>query len=249
MDSRDLAHLIALYDGEIAWTDTFLARIRERLEQAGILDDTLIVVTSDHGTEFFEHGWKGHRTTLYDEVLHVPLVVRYPARVPAGVRVAAQSRSVDVAPTILDLCSVAPFADVSGTTLAAFFRDAAIRSGPGARAISELDSVGRSLLSVRGTDWKVIGDRLRATTRTYDLRADPGEQSPIPDPDSPLVQTSLQALDEVGTELLRVAGIHAGESSGSKPPAEIEAQLRDLGYTGEDPGAATRGGAARTGPR
>ncbi|MEW6270824.1 MAG: sulfatase [Thermodesulfobacteriota bacterium] len=108
MDPRDLQHLVALYDGEIRWTDENLGRVIDRLRELGVLDDTIVVVTSDHGDEFFEHGLKGHSKTLYDEVLHVPLVVRYPRRIPFGRRVPEQVRLMDVAPTIVGLAGVEP---------------------------------------------------------------------------------------------------------------------------------------------
>ena len=71
--------MIALYDGEIAWTDRHVGLLIERLEEHGLLDETIVVVTADHGEEFFEHGRFGHRKELYDESVRVPLVVRYPA--------------------------------------------------------------------------------------------------------------------------------------------------------------------------
>src|SRR5262249_43502854 len=103
MDPRDKAHLIALYDGEIAWTDSIVGKIREEFEKAGLLDHTVIALTSDHGTEFFEHGQKGHRMTLYDEVIKTALVVRFPSKLPAARRVPGQTRSIDVGPTLLEL--------------------------------------------------------------------------------------------------------------------------------------------------
>jgi arylsulfatase A-like enzyme len=235
MEERDLEHLIALYDGEIGWTDTFLAKIRDELERAGVLDDTVIVVTADHGTEFFEHGWKGHRTTLYDEVIRVPLVVRYPRHVPGGVRVAAQTRSIDIAPMLLEICGLPALTDVAGESLLPLLRDPARRAARGARALSELDSVGRSLLSVRDTEWKVIGDRAAATARVFDLRADPGEHAPIPEPTAPFVQEGVRALDVAGTELLRLGARNAGDVHPSTPPEEVLRQMRGLGYTGQTP--------------
>lgn len=107
MNDRDLARILALYDGEIRWTDANLARILERLRHLGVFDDTIVVVTSDHGEEFLDHEWRGHGKTLYDEVLRIPLVMRYPRRVPAGQVVEDQVRLVDVAPTILGLAGVA----------------------------------------------------------------------------------------------------------------------------------------------
>jgi len=233
MEKRDLDHLIALYDGEIGWTDTFLAKIRAELEAAGLLEDTVIVVTADHGTEFFEHGWKGHRTTLYDEVIRIPLVVRFPRGIPANVRVGAQSRSIDVAPTLLELCGLPALPDVAGESLLPILRDPARRATGGARALSELDSVGRSLLSVRETEWKVVGNRVAATARVFDLRADPGEQHPIPEPQSPLVEEGVRALDAAGTELQRLGARNAGDLRTSTPSEDVLRQMQNLGYTGQ----------------
>jgi hypothetical protein len=117
MPSRDFQHLLALYDGEIAWTDSFIGRIRADLEKAGILEDTVIVITSDHGTEFFEHHDKGHRKTLWDEVIKTPLIIRYPKRLPSGKRSNELSRGIDVGPTLLELAGFPAPTDVFGTSL------------------------------------------------------------------------------------------------------------------------------------
>jgi arylsulfatase A-like enzyme len=106
MAARDLAHVVALYDGEIRYTDLHLGLILDRLRAAGVLDDTIVVVTADHGDEFFEHGRKGHKQALYDESVRVPLVMRFPARIPAGRIVDAQVRLIDVATTIIALAGL-----------------------------------------------------------------------------------------------------------------------------------------------
>jgi arylsulfatase A-like enzyme len=108
MAPRDLEHLVALYDGEIAWTDEFVGRIITKLEKEGLLDETVIAVTSDHGTAFFEHGLKGHRNGLWDELIRVPFVIRYPAALEGGTRVGAQTRAIDVGPTLLELAGLGP---------------------------------------------------------------------------------------------------------------------------------------------
>lgn len=108
MPRRDLEHIIALYDGEIRLTDEYIGKLVELLRGMDVLDDTLIIITSDHGEEFFEHGQKGHRNNLYDESLLVPLILHYPNGVPAGRVVDAQVRLMDVAPTVLALAGVEP---------------------------------------------------------------------------------------------------------------------------------------------
>src|SRR5262249_10859476 len=84
---RDIEHLKALYDGEIRYTDQTIGELLDALRSAGLLDRTLIVVTSDHGEEFLEHGNKTHRKALYEESIHVPLIVWASAGLPRGARV------------------------------------------------------------------------------------------------------------------------------------------------------------------
>ena len=106
MDRRDLEHVVALYDGEIALVDMFLGRLFRQLKRRGLWNETMVIVTADHGDEFFEHGRKGHRKSLYRETLQIPLVIKFPASRWGGNRVAALSGVVDVAPTMLELPSV-----------------------------------------------------------------------------------------------------------------------------------------------
>ena len=83
---RDVEHLLALYDGEIRYTDDTISRILAALRRRQLLDDALVIVTADHGDEFLDHGGKGHMHTLYDELVHVPLVMWAPGRLPGGLR-------------------------------------------------------------------------------------------------------------------------------------------------------------------
>ena len=91
------------YDSAIRGLDAELARLFERLRAAGVDRDTLIVLISDHGEEFQDHGRMWHGQSVYGEMVHVPLVVRWPARVPAGARVDEPVQLVDVMPTLLGL--------------------------------------------------------------------------------------------------------------------------------------------------
>ncbi|MFT4571085.1 MAG: arylsulfatase A-like enzyme [Hyphomicrobiaceae bacterium] len=107
MNPRDLEHIKALYDGEIRFTDEHVGLILDRLRDYGVLDNTLVVLVSDHGDEFFEHGNKGHHRTVYDEVLRVPFVVRLPGGDRAGTVIEDQASLVDVMPTILGHTGIA----------------------------------------------------------------------------------------------------------------------------------------------
>ena len=100
---RDLAHLRALYAGELAWTDSQVGRILDYLAAHGLDQNTLVIVTSDHGDEFFEHGSLGHFLTLYEESVAIPLLLRLPGSLPAGQRVDTVVSTIDILPTVLEL--------------------------------------------------------------------------------------------------------------------------------------------------
>ena len=99
-DPSEADALKALYRGEVKWVDQELGRFFDWMTAEGAYDDTLIIVTADHGEEFQEHGGWWHGITLYDEQIHVPLIVKQPGGELAGARVPWQVREIDVAPTI-----------------------------------------------------------------------------------------------------------------------------------------------------
>jgi arylsulfatase A-like enzyme len=111
---------LLLYDGALAMMDAEVTRILDALRQEGTLDNTIVVLTSDHGEMYGEHGLYGHANNMYREVLHVPLAMRYPRRVPAGVRVGAPVTLRDLPATILDLAGVSG-APLPGRSLAAWW--------------------------------------------------------------------------------------------------------------------------------
>jgi arylsulfatase A-like enzyme len=183
MDRED-ERKIALYDGGIAYMDSEVGRLLDRLDELGLTDDTLIIVTADHGEFLGEHGLWDHKQHLYEEVLNVPLVMRYPPRLPRGQYVASLVQLTDVMPTVLTLAGVEPPAAMQGRNLlplirgeespaaytvafAEFFRDEAHmrKLGP---------AYDRRLKSLRVGDWKYIWSST-GTEELYNLHTDPGE--------------------------------------------------------------------------
>jgi arylsulfatase A-like enzyme len=110
------------YDATIAFMDAELGRMFRALDQQGVLENTLVIVTSDHGEQFGEHGLYGHGNSLYMPLLHVPLVVHFPGVVPAGRRIAEFVTIRSLPATVLDLTGVAG-SGMPGTSLAALWRD------------------------------------------------------------------------------------------------------------------------------
>ena len=94
--------MVALYDGEIRYTDQWVGLFLEHLKELGLYEDALIVFTSDHGESLGEHEyWYEHGEYLYDGTLHIPLIVKFPYNRTKGMRIAGKTMIVDVMPTIL----------------------------------------------------------------------------------------------------------------------------------------------------
>jgi arylsulfatase A-like enzyme len=119
ISDRDLDHIRALYRGEIGWTDESVGELLKLFEEYGRLDDAVIMITSDHGEEFFEHLRHGHRKSLHDEVLRVPLLIVPPRSMRSGVsRTIDQQASLsDILPTALDFARVAIPRTATGRSL------------------------------------------------------------------------------------------------------------------------------------
>jgi arylsulfatase A-like enzyme len=104
--SVDLSINRALYDGEISYLDYRMGQLFEYLRELDILDNTVLIITSDHGELFGEHQLVGHMFSVHDQLIHVPLIIRYPGLAEAGLRVEEQVQLIDIFPTILDIVDI-----------------------------------------------------------------------------------------------------------------------------------------------
>ena len=106
-----------IYDNSIRWVDRLIGVLIEDLEERGLRDKTLIIVASDHGEAFGEHGREGHARDVYSEVVTTPLIVSFPFRLPEPLVVEAPSENVDLWPTLLDLLGLEPIEGADGRSL------------------------------------------------------------------------------------------------------------------------------------
>jgi choline-sulfatase len=216
--ARYAEQLSALYDAEVAANDEQFGRFVEQLRRRGLLDRSLVVFTADHGEEFLEHGRLMHGQTLYPEVLHVPLVIRFPGGVSGGVRVPAL-RHVDMLPTILELVGLPLPRDLDGERLGAH------PSTEDRPSLAHLQLDGRRLSSWTRGCWHAI--RMETSPgpggfALYDLRGsggpEPAERHPV------TLGTARSALDAASrTGPARVV-------PEVLPSKEVLESLKALGY-------------------
>ena len=162
-----------LYDGEVAFCDEQVGRVVTALRDTGALDNTLVILTSDHGEALGEHGEDVHGYFVYEATLRVPLILRGPGVTPAT-RLGTLARTIDVFPTVLDLMGISTNQQVSGRSLGPALRGGQVVDEPAfAESLVPLLHYGWSdLRSVRDGRWKYI---LAPRPELYDLDADPGE--------------------------------------------------------------------------
>jgi arylsulfatase A-like enzyme len=181
MAPRDLEHVLALYDGEIRLVDDQIKRFRQNLDRLGLGEKTVIVVTSDHGDEFFEHGRKGHHRTLYDEVIRVPMVFYVPGEVveKPGLRVKSESSIIDIAPTMLSLAGIDKPEGLEGRDHGSLFSGTP-EPVAGRAVFAELYRKGslNVQVSIRRDGKEAIHHFGRRRLEVFDVANDPSEQDP-----------------------------------------------------------------------
>jgi len=221
LDASKLADMVARYDGDILFVDDVVGRILAALEARGLDERTLVVLTSDHGEEFFDHRNWGHGQSVYEELAHVPLILRHPRVFPAGLRVERSVMTVDLMPTILEMAGAAPVPSLAGQSLTGA-RDGTL---PRDEAYVELlYRYGWARALVSGSE-KIVrmvrGEQDQ--TSTYDLDHDPGEQTPLAN-GSPALADRMAAIEAWAAE------------HGSAPATDVEidgdmaGRLKALGY-------------------
>jgi len=178
-----------LYDADISANDVQIERLWERLMADGWGEDTIVIVTSDHGEEFFEHGGTSHGYSLYEELIHVPLMIHAPGLLPEGLRVDRPVRSIDIYPTLLELLDIEAPPGLRGRSLVPLASGASDWEDVPIFSEGAEDPMGRAAGSGMGTttamidgDWKLLINyvdpphRARPAHELYNLAKDPAER-------------------------------------------------------------------------
>jgi arylsulfatase A-like enzyme len=233
-DAADARHLSNLYDAGVRQQDAELEKLFAYLERSGLLADALVVLTSDHGEEFLEHGGVMHGLAQYEESVRVPLLFFGPD-VPRDVRVAESVSLVDVMPTVLDLLGLPAPAGLDGHSLRALMEEPARARGSRALFIeADLDPPGptaRSMVpgddtAVRRGTFKLVLDPTQGHAALFDLEHDPGEKNDVAAQHPELVR-------ELRAELERFQARRTQGSAAEPLSPEDLKKLEELGYAGE----------------
>jgi arylsulfatase A-like enzyme/Flp pilus assembly protein TadD len=231
------------YEGEVAFSDDLVGRLDAALLSLGLREDTLLVVTSDHGEGLGEHGESVHGFFVYQTTLRVPLVMRGPG-IPPGTRLAVTARSVDLVPTLLDFVGVAPAARVSGRDLAPALRGLERPAEDAAYAESLLPLIHygwSDLRSLREGRWKYIQ---APRPELYDLLADPSETHDLALAEPTRVQAFRGALEK---RLSAERALVSRSQNAAAVPEDLLEKLGALGYVGA--GAAPSAGETGADPK
>lgn len=229
LDIRD--HFLQLYEEDISFNDRQFGRLIEALKGLGIYDSTIIVLLSDHGEEFFDHGHWAHGRTLFSEQLHVPLLLKLPDQNEGGRRVAAIAQHVDLVPTLLEGLDLAVPQEVEGRSLIPLIRERSRKViDPASRTVvvsnlrldgTEIDSILRNNLHLMR--WKP--DQPDERVELYDLKDDPNERFDLA-PHRPAAVGFLRTL--LKTSILNRTVSYEPEHL--RIEGDIEKRLRALGY-------------------
>jgi arylsulfatase A-like enzyme len=173
-NERDIAHVKALYDGEIAYSDEYFGHFVSELRELGLFQNTMFVFTSDHGEELNDRGAWGHGHTLYEELIKIPLITKFPHGEYDGRRVLAEVRHLDLAPTILEAAGLPIPVEMEGKSLLPILED---------KKVHLCDEVFSEECLNQNILYSVISDGQKYILRTkphtsrelYDLREDPYE--------------------------------------------------------------------------
>lgn len=237
LDEAEWDVVEAWYDGAIRYLDERVGSFVERLRSLGVYEDTLLVITADHGDNFGDHGLTGHSFSLYDSLLHVPLVVSPPGAESPGRTVDNQVSLLDLHPTFLEVAGETPPENEFATSLVPFddrqfheytFAEYAGYEAPKSRLERKYPNMdtahlARTLQAVRDDEYKlVVGSD--GTAELYAWRDDPGETTDLSEAEPDVVEALRDVLEESLAELRTDADLEVPEDP------DLQAQLEHLGY-------------------
>lgn len=196
---RDWEHVIALYDGEIAYADSRIGSFIDELDGRGLLDDAMVIVTADHGEELSDHGSIGHGPTLYQEIVRVPLIIWQKQFERPGATVDSFASLVDIVPTVLSVCGIKNRGTIRGRQLLPL--GDAIDSDTAWAEVDEDRLFYSHKRAFVWNRWKMISSA--DGRELYDLDADPRETADLSSTRTKLADSLSLKTEEFSRKLKR----------------------------------------------
>lgn len=229
LSEEDKRHIQALYDADVLYADRHLGLLINEMERLGIMEKTIVVLTSDHGEEFWEHNGFEHGHSLYREVIRVPLIWVAPGMNGGPKTISQQVRLIDLKPTILDILGIQGAKATQGKSLIPLMmtgRDAFQRT-----AFSEALLYGREKKAIRKGSYTLIYEPETDKVELYDTFKDPLEKKNIARRNKAVVDGLLSDLERWS----RAGDLLSASIPRNDPVQEIdleehERKLRELGY-------------------
>ncbi len=219
----------ALYDAEIAFNDEHFGAFLSKLKELDLYQSSLVILLSDHGEAFAEHGTWQHGTTLYHEVVAIPLIIKFPGGLGRGEVVETLARQVDVLPTILDVLGRPPLEGLEGRSLLPEVRGGGAEPEPGVTAYSHLSRRRGEWASATQSGRQLIRTRAASDgaerVRLFDLERDPLQRHDLAEM-SPVWRGYLLSQLE---HLESLPG-RPGEAPAAEIDPDLRERLRALGY-------------------
>jgi arylsulfatase A-like enzyme len=225
-----IEYIKRIYLGEVAFVDAQIGRLIDELKKLELYDHTTLVITSDHGEEFWEHGGFEHGHTLYDELIRIPLIIKPPSNIRAAVKsIDAQVRIIDIMPTLFDLHGIEQPDTFLGSSLLPMIRGAKEDDRP---AFSESTLYGGDRIALRDARYKYLYNlnaEEEPPAELYDRVNDPGETDNLVETEPEVARRLEGMLMLFGKELNERALGMSDLQPAALDTGELEA-LRSLGY-------------------
>jgi arylsulfatase A-like enzyme len=218
-----------MYEAEVRYVDEEIGRFLSELKDDGIYDELLLVFTSDHGEEFWEHYGYSHGHAMYDEVVHIPMMVKLPGNSPTG-RVSARVSNGALMETVLDLCGLQYTSQCYDPPSLSNYLTAA----NGEPANATLSPTGTIFIEPQETllldDYKYLHWLSTGRESVFDLRTDPGEKRPLQYDRPELVEEMRAELEAIRERENEVRSCFGPTDVEATPGEDLQRRLRSIGY-------------------
>lgn len=231
-EENKIQHLVKLYDSSIRYVDSRVGFLLQQLKEMDLYDDIMIIITSDHGEEFGDHGHTSHGHTLYDELIRIPLIIKFPNNEYGGTEVRGIVRQIDIVPTVIDYLGIDKMPWMRGQSLLKMIEG---RSAKNRQAFSDVENRKKLKFSLRTADYHLVYyvnlkdfiEKKIGSFHLYDVVNDPGELIDISSMDEKIFSELRSDL----LDWLSQMDVRKFFKSGKidlKP--DLEKRLKALGY-------------------